>query len=103
MPLLRFVLGGAIALALVVAGDQRVGAKTGPEITFTKLWTHGHATPGQISEIPAYDSRTNTIWVAGIVGVDARCRHRDARDAHRRDTPRCRKRHRRPGSDNKHV
>ncbi len=67
---LRFLLGGAIALALVVAGDQRVGAKTGPEITFTKLWTHGHATPGQVSEIPAFDNRTNTIWVAGVVGVD---------------------------------
>jgi len=70
MPSLRFLLGGAIALALVVAGDQRVGAKTGPEITFTKLWTHGHATPGQVSEIAAFDSRTNTIWVVGIVGVD---------------------------------
>ena len=26
--------------------------------------------PGQVSEIPAYDPRTNTIWVAGVVGVD---------------------------------
>ena len=69
MPSLRFLLGGAIALVLAVAG-QRVGAKTGPEITFTKLWTHGHATPGQVSEIFAFDSRTNTIWLAGIVGVD---------------------------------
>ena len=25
---------------------------------------------GQLSEIPAFDSRTNTIWVVGIVGVD---------------------------------
>ena len=39
-------------------------------LLFTKLWTHGHTTPGQVSEIPAFDHRTNTIWVAGVVGVD---------------------------------
>ena len=39
-------------------------------LTFTKLWTHGHSTPGQVAEIPAFDSQTNTIWVAGVVGVD---------------------------------
>ena len=41
-----------------------------PPLTFTKLWTHGHEAPGQVSEIPAFDQRTNTIWVAGVVGVD---------------------------------
>src|SRR5688572_18623724 len=39
-------------------------------LSFTKLWTHSHTTPGQISEIPAFDRRTNTVWVAGVVGVD---------------------------------
>lgn len=39
-------------------------------LTFDKLWTHTHTTPGQIAEIPAFDARTNTIWVAGVVGVD---------------------------------
>jgi DNA-binding beta-propeller fold protein YncE len=39
-------------------------------LSFTKLWTHSHATPGQVSEIPAFDRRTNTVWVAGVVGVD---------------------------------
>jgi len=39
-------------------------------LTFTKLWTHSHTTAGQLSEIPAFDRRTNTIWVAGVVGVD---------------------------------
>lgn len=39
-------------------------------LSFTKLWTHGHTTPGQVSEIPAFDARTNTVWVAGVVGVD---------------------------------
>lgn len=41
-----------------------------PSLSFTKVWTHGHATPGQVSEIAAFDRKTNTIWVAGIVGVD---------------------------------
>ena len=39
-------------------------------LSFTKLWTHDHTTPGQISEIPAFDDKTSTIWVAGVVGVD---------------------------------
>jgi hypothetical protein len=39
-------------------------------LSFTKLWTYGHTTPGQVAEIPAFDSRTNTVWVAGVVGVD---------------------------------
>lgn len=42
-----------------------------PALSFTKLWTYSHApNPGQLSEIPAFDRKTNTIWVAGIVGVD---------------------------------
>jgi hypothetical protein len=59
----RFVLI-TVLLALPVAAD--------PErtLSFTKLWTHQHTTAGQISEIPAFDPRTNTIWVAGVVGVD---------------------------------
>lgn len=39
-------------------------------LTFSKLWTHAHADNGQVSEIPAFDRKTNTIWVAGVVGVD---------------------------------
>ncbi len=39
-------------------------------LSFTKLWTHGHTTPGQLSEIPAFDHKTSTIWVSGVVGVD---------------------------------
>jgi len=61
----------AIAIALIVGSHQLVPAKTAePALTFTKLWTHSHTTPGQVSEIPAFDPRTNTIWVVGIVGVD---------------------------------
>ena len=45
-------------------------APADPAISFTKLWSHSHTTAGQVSEIPAFDHRTNTVWVAGVVGVD---------------------------------
>src|SRR5262245_3827429 len=54
--------------ALTVA--QAPAAAERPDPSFTRLWTFEHATPGQVSEIPAYDKLTNTIWVAGVVGVD---------------------------------
>lgn len=40
--------------------------------SITKAWTYSHATAGTgvTSEISAYDSISNTIWVAGVVGVD---------------------------------
>jgi DNA-binding beta-propeller fold protein YncE len=44
-----------------------------PIESITKEWTYSHAltgVAGQLSEISAYDAITNTIWVAGIVGVD---------------------------------
>jgi DNA-binding beta-propeller fold protein YncE len=43
---------------------------SGRTLSFTKLWTHSHTTAGQLSEIPAFDAKTNTVWVAGVVGVD---------------------------------
>jgi DNA-binding beta-propeller fold protein YncE len=59
-----------LVLALT-AGAHRVAAKPDASgLTFTSLWTYGHTTPGQLSEIPAFDRRTNTIWVSGVVGVD---------------------------------
>jgi hypothetical protein len=71
MALLRVLSAGALAVALTFASSESVGAKKGaPRITFIKLWTHTHTTPGQLSEIPAFDEKTNTIWVAGVVGVD---------------------------------
>lgn len=44
-----------------------------PQVEFTRLWSYAHANtqvPGQKSEIPAYDDRTDTLWVVGVVGVD---------------------------------
>lgn len=40
--------------------------------SFTKAWTFNHTTAanGQTSEIVGYDSLTNSVWVAGLVGID---------------------------------
>ncbi|PPD01217.1 MAG: PEP-CTERM sorting domain-containing protein [Methylotenera sp.] len=41
--------------------------------SLTKQWTYNHAltgAAGQMSEISAYDSITNSLWVAGVAGVD---------------------------------
>ncbi|MEK6669268.1 MAG: choice-of-anchor I family protein [Pseudomonadota bacterium] len=40
--------------------------------TFTHAWTFNHTTAGtgQTSEIVSHDSATNTLWIAGLVGVD---------------------------------
>lgn len=37
-----------------------------------RVWRYAHqpANPGQKAEIVAYDKRTDTLWVAGVVGVD---------------------------------
>jgi hypothetical protein len=55
---------------IVLLGMPLAAAPAKHSLSFTKLWTHGHATPKQLSEIPAFDHQTRTIWVAGVVGVD---------------------------------
>jgi DNA-binding beta-propeller fold protein YncE len=60
----------ALAVALVIGGVGLSAQPPEPALSFTKLWTFSHTTPGQLSEIPVFDPRTNTIWVAGVVGVD---------------------------------
>lgn len=57
----------AATLAALFSGHAMAAA---PAVGFSKLWSHSHITQGQVSEIPAFDPRTNTIWVAGVVGVD---------------------------------
>lgn len=60
----------ALASAVLAASLSGLTHAAEPPLSFTKLWTHGHTTAGQISEIPAFDPKTNTVWVAGVVGVD---------------------------------
>jgi len=50
-----------------------IATAASPIGSITKEWTYNHAltgVAGQTSEISAYDSITNTIWVAGLMGVD---------------------------------
>jgi DNA-binding beta-propeller fold protein YncE len=59
-----------LILTIVLLAMPVAAAPPERPLSFTKLWTYGHTTPGQLSEIPAFDRRTNTVWVAGVVGVD---------------------------------
>ena len=58
--------------ALAAMLSMSVMADEPATLTFAKLWTYGHGvtTSGQVAEVPAYDRRTHTVWVAGVVGVD---------------------------------
>ncbi len=51
-----------------------IASAAGPIASITKEWTYTHSPiaqiGGQTAEISAYDAITNTIWVAGIIGVD---------------------------------
>jgi hypothetical protein len=59
----------ALLLAATLASGMEAAA--GPIGSITKAWSFNHsANAGQVSEIAAFDSNTNTIWVAGVVGVD---------------------------------
>lgn len=62
-------------IAVVVAAlfMPIIAIAASPIGSITKEWTYNHAltgAAGQTSEISAYDSITNTIWIAGLVGVD---------------------------------
>jgi hypothetical protein len=57
----------ALAAALLAAPFSFAG-----ELAVERVWQYAHqpANPGQKSEIVAYDKRTDTLWVAGVTGVD---------------------------------
>ena len=62
-----------IQLAVAALFIPSVALAASPIQSITKEWTYKHintGVAGQISEISAYDAITNTIWVAGAVGVD---------------------------------
>jgi DNA-binding beta-propeller fold protein YncE len=56
----------ALLLGLVFSG----AAQAAEPITFNKLWTTPSVSAGFLAEIPAFDASTNTVWVAGVTGVD---------------------------------
>lgn len=57
-----------IMVALVLGTLSTAQAATTYEIS--KEWTFTHSGSGYLSEIPAFDAVTNTLWVAGVKGVD---------------------------------
>ena len=61
-------------IALLIAAALPLSAQATPSfVSATKLWTYSHdplRTDTNKSEIPAYDAKTNTLWVAGVGGVD---------------------------------
>jgi DNA-binding beta-propeller fold protein YncE len=62
-----------LALSLLPAGAVSVPALAETaDVRVQRIWQHAHAPSGtgQKSEIVAYDDRTDTLWVAGVVGVD---------------------------------
>lgn len=69
----KTLIAAAIAAALIPVSASAAD----PFLAFTKQWTYTHSTNPyvttsglQTSEISAFDSATNTLWVAGIAGVD---------------------------------
>ncbi|MPS47733.1 choice-of-anchor I family protein [Methylobacillus sp.] len=65
----KSMISAAIALALLPVAVNAAS----PLNALEKLWTYDHASTGvagQSSEIVAFDSLTNSLWVAGVSGVD---------------------------------
>ncbi len=60
----------ALLISAIAATFSTASLASDPAISFEWQWTHEHNTVGQASEIPVYDKKTNTMWVAGVVGVD---------------------------------
>jgi hypothetical protein len=62
------------ALLLAAALVPGMEAAAGPIVSVDKVWSTNHGqtglNTGVTSEIAAFDAATNTIWVAGVVGVD---------------------------------
>lgn len=62
-----------LALTVTALFVPALAMAASPIASITKEWTYNHANTGVTgltSEITAYDKVTNTLWVAGVVGVD---------------------------------
>ena len=60
----------AIALACSSAFVAAPAVAAEPALSFSKVWTFSHTGGGFLSEIVSFDSSTNSLWVAGVTGVD---------------------------------
>lgn len=62
-----------LSVALFGAGLAASAALAAPTVSWEQRWRYEHARTGVIgqkAEIPAYDARTDTLWVGGVRGVD---------------------------------
>lgn len=57
-----------LMIGLLLGSMSMAQAATTYQIS--KEWTFSHTGGGYLSEIPAFDATTNTLWVAGVKGVD---------------------------------
>jgi hypothetical protein len=57
-----------LMIGLLLGSMSMAQAETTYQIS--KEWTFSHTGGGYLSEIPAFDATTNTLWVAGVKGVD---------------------------------
>lgn len=72
---LSSILRSTIAFGgLLLALDASAyGSRRTSDVEFTRVWRYEHAlggVAGQKAEIVAHDEQTDTLWVAGVVGVD---------------------------------
>jgi hypothetical protein len=59
-----------MTLMLALALGAMSAAQAATTYQISKEWSFAHSGSGYLAEIPAYDAITNTIWVAGVKGVD---------------------------------
>ena len=59
-----------MTLMLALALGSLSAAEAANTYQISKEWSFTHSGSGYLAEIPAYDAITNTIWVAGVKGVD---------------------------------
>ncbi|MGQ2966782.1 MAG: choice-of-anchor I family protein, partial [Methylophilus sp.] len=59
-----------MTLMLALALGTMSAAQAASNYQISKEWTFTHSGSGYLAEIPAYDAITNTLWVAGVKGVD---------------------------------
>jgi DNA-binding beta-propeller fold protein YncE len=62
-------LVSVLLASLALASAPSFADRPEQSLSFTRLWTYAHEA-GRLAEIPAFDKRTNTLWVASVVGVD---------------------------------
>lgn len=59
-----------LTIMLALALGTISSAQAATTYNISKEWTFTHSGSGYLAEIPAFDAVTNTLWVAGVKGVD---------------------------------